>query len=340
MPQQTSLQKLKTHFPECFDKNGNFLIEKLQKSLSDAEVPFSTESYGMEWLGKSYARLLASDAPTTLLKEDTAHNALPAHAHSQNLLLKGDNLEVLKHLKEAYHEKVKMIYIDPPYNTGGDGFVYADDRKFSAPELQKLAGISEERAKQILSFTASRSNSHSAWLTFMYPRLYVAKQLLREDGVIFISIDYNEVAQLRLLMDEIFGEENFRNQIAVKRGTKSVQAQFETIEKLGIAYEQVLVYTKAVDNKFPQFYFWLEEGKSGSWNNHWRGTDRPTMRYELMGCAITEGQWRWAKKRSNDAEDKTGVPPMVSGSILIAPYFIVCFFKRDRTCALLTLVQI
>ncbi len=102
-----------------------------------------------------------------------------------------------------------MIYIDPPYNTGSDGFVYNDDRKFTVKELQNLIGIDEEKAKRILDFTQSKSNSHSAWLTFMYPRLYIAKQLLRDDGVIFVSIDDNEVAQLRLLMDEIFGEENF-----------------------------------------------------------------------------------------------------------------------------------
>ncbi|QTD38032.1 site-specific DNA-methyltransferase [Polaribacter batillariae] len=116
---------------------------------------------------------------------------------------------MLKHLSNAYYEKIKMIYIDPTYNTGSDGFVYTDDRKFTVEELQELAGISEERAKRILDFTQSKSNSHSAWLTFMYPRLYIAKQLLKEDGVIFISIDDNEVAQLKLLMDEVFGEENF-----------------------------------------------------------------------------------------------------------------------------------
>jgi len=105
--------------------------------------------------------------------------------------------------------ELESIYIDPPYNTGSDGFVYQDDRKFSVSEFRQLAGVDEEKAKRILSFVDSKSNSHSTWLTFMYPRLYIAKQLLKEDGVIFISIDDNEVAQLRLLMDEIFGEENF-----------------------------------------------------------------------------------------------------------------------------------
>src|SRR5690554_13441 len=208
-PQNKEMEVLKKHFAHCFDKNGDFQIEKFKETISEHEVNFSKESYTMDWLGKSYARLLAIDAATTLLKEDTAHNHKKENENAENLLLKGDNLEVLKHLTSAYYEKVKMIYIDPPYNTGNDGFVYQDNRKFSVEDLQELAGIDEERAQRILDFTQSKSNSHSAWLTFMYPRLYIAKQLLREDGVIFISIDDNEVAQLKLMMDEVFGEENF-----------------------------------------------------------------------------------------------------------------------------------
>ncbi|MBN2235939.1 MAG: site-specific DNA-methyltransferase, partial [Bacteroidales bacterium] len=124
-------------------------------------------------------------------------------------LIKGDNLEVLKHLTGAYYEQVKMIYIDPPYNTGSDGFTYQDDRKFTVKELQQLIGVDAEKAKRILDFTQGKSNSHSAWLTFLYPRLYISKQLLKDEGVIFVSIDDNEVTQLRLLMDEVFGEENY-----------------------------------------------------------------------------------------------------------------------------------
>ena len=204
-----NLEKLKQAFPHCFGKNGDFDFAKFKAELDSSDINIAKEGYSLDWLGKSYARILASDAATTLLKEDEAHNTKPENANSQNLLIKGDNLEVLKHLSNAYYEKVKMIYIDPPYNTGSDGFVYNDDRKFTAKQLQDLAGVSEDEAKRILEFTQSNSNSHSAWLTFMYPRLYIAKQLLKDDGVIFVSIDDNEVAQLRLLMDEIFGEENF-----------------------------------------------------------------------------------------------------------------------------------
>lgn len=235
------LEVLKTHFPQCFDKNGNFQLEKFKNLLSEKEVNFSAESYGIDWLGKSYARLLACDPATTLLKADNHHNGKPENVNSENLLIKGDNLEVLKHLVNAYYEKIKMIYIDPPYNTGGDGFVYQDDRKFTVEELQYLTGVDSEKAKRILDFTRQKSNSHSAWLTFMYPRLYIAKQLLRDDGVIFISIDDNEVAQLRLLLDEIFGEENLIAELPTIMNLKGNNDEF------GFAgtHEYTIVYSKS-----------------------------------------------------------------------------------------------
>ncbi|AYQ57121.1 adenine-specific DNA-methyltransferase [Bathymodiolus thermophilus thioautotrophic gill symbiont] len=199
---------LTANFPQCFDKNGDFIPHKMQEVVSKEGVNLSKESYSLNWLGKSYARLLANETPLTLLKEDAEHNQKPENENSENLLIKGDNLEVLKHLRHAYSESVKMIYIDPPYNTGNDGFVYADNRKFTTEQLSQLAGIDEDEAQRILEFTNSKSNSHSAWLTFMYPRLYVARELLSDDGVIFISIDDNEQTQLKMLCDEIFGEKN------------------------------------------------------------------------------------------------------------------------------------
>ncbi len=239
-----NLEKLKKDFPQCFDKNGNFDFEKFKKELAQSEIDFSKESYGMDWLGKSYARLLATDEATTLLKENEEWNNREENKGSQNLLIKGDNLEVLKHLSNAYYEKIKMIYIDPPYNTGSDGFVYQDDRKFTVEELSKLAGIDEEKAKRILDFVNSKSNSHSAWLAFMYPRLYIARQLLKDGGVIFVSIDDNEVAQLRILMDEIFGEENFVAQLVWENkegGGSSDSKHFR------IKHEYILVYSKNKD---------------------------------------------------------------------------------------------
>lgn len=203
------LAVLKNNFPQCFDKQGKFIVSKLQEILQADGVDLSRESYSLNWLGKSYARVLANEPIRTMLSEDYEHNQLEHNKNSHNLLIQGDNLEVLKHLKGAYSEKIKMIYIDPPYNTGSDGFVYQDDRSFTPEQFMELAGVELDEAKRVLDFTQSNANSHSAWLTFIYPRLYIAKQLLKEDGVIFISIDDNEQAQLKILCDEVFGEANF-----------------------------------------------------------------------------------------------------------------------------------
>ncbi|MGZ8982783.1 MAG: DNA methyltransferase [Methylotenera sp.] len=231
-------QQLQALVPAAF-KDGQLDIETLQNLLG-SEVALHDEHYGLHWLGKSYARLLANENIRTWLKADAEHNAQPGNVNSQNLLIKGDNLEVLKHLMGAYREQVKMIYIDPPYNTGSDGFVYQDDRKFTVEQLSSLAGIDEYEAKRILEFTTSSSNSHSAWLTFMFPRLYIAYELLSEKGLIFISIDNNEQAQLKILCDDIFGSGNFV--VDFCRKTKSTNNH----DKNGIngQHESTLVYAK------------------------------------------------------------------------------------------------
>lgn len=233
------LEVLKEHFSQCFDRYGNFDIEKFKIELQKQEVDFSKESYNLDWLGKSYARLLATDSATTLLKEGKEWNSKVENKNSQNLLIRGDNLEVLKHLSNAYRKEIKMIYIDPPYNTGTDGFVYQDNRKFTVEEFSKLAGIDKEKAKRVLDFVNSKSNSHSAWLTFMYPRLYIARQLLRDDGIIFVSIDDNEEAQLKILMDEIFGEENFVAKII--RLTGSTRNMSTDVD---IRHDYLIMYAK------------------------------------------------------------------------------------------------
>ena len=238
----SKIEKLKRLFPEYFDKNGNFLIEKFTQDIYN-QTDISKETYSLEWLGKSYSRVLAYEPPRTYIKEDINWNK---NNFSKNALIKGDNLEVLKHLVNAYENEIKMIYIDPPYNTGNDGFVYQDNRKFTPIELSKLAGISIEKAEKILNFLDSKSNSHSAWLTFMYPRLYIARKLLKEDGVIFVSIDDNEVAQLKLLMDEIFGEENFVGMFSVEINPKGRKNS----NYISISNDYCLVYAKFQDKGY------------------------------------------------------------------------------------------
>lgn len=330
---------LKKSFSHCFDKNGRFDFNKFKKDFSkQTDLDFSNESYGMDWLGKSYARLLASDEATTLLKEDKGWNEKEENKKSENLLIKGDNLEVLKHLSNAYHEKIKMIYIDPPYNTGSDGFVYEDDRKFTTKELSELAGIDEERAKRILDFTQSQSNSHSAWLTFMYPRLYIAKHLLKDDGVIFISIDDNEVSQLRILMDEIFGEENFvgiatrkTRGYATTKGDAELQSLNDYIliyfkSKSTSKFNKKIIGKKTYPHKDERGKYYLvplqDNGPHGTREarpNLWypiyqlkdgtlsyKKSEKNAKEYLPAMHQNKEGSWMWSKKKfDTDSKDLT-----------------------------------
>ena len=164
--------------------------------------------YELNWIGKSYAKTLVSNQTDKVLVPDDKHNSEAINSHSDNIFIEGDNLDALKILQSSYTGKVKMIYIDPPYNTGRK-FIYSDKFTWTSDELSKALGVTHTEAKQIIKNTSRSHLSHSAWLTFMYPRLCLARDLLTDDGVIFISIDDNEQAQLKLLCDEVFGEENF-----------------------------------------------------------------------------------------------------------------------------------
>lgn len=230
------LAVLKKHFPSCFDKDGDFIQERMMEIIAANEVEVSKESYSLNWLGKSYAKLLANLPPKKLMGVDANHNTQEENQPSDHLLFKGDNLDVLKHLVNSYGEKVKMIYIDPPYNTGKDGFAYNDDRKFTKEQLSELAGIELDEAERILKYTEKGDSSHSAWLTFMYPRLHIARELLGEDGVIFISLDDNELAQIRVLCDEIFGEQNFLGNVVWKNVTDNNPTNIATEHEYIIAY--------------------------------------------------------------------------------------------------------
>ncbi|ULJ68667.1 site-specific DNA-methyltransferase [Wielerella bovis] len=277
-PENERLALLKQHFPNCFDKHGAFLPEKMADMLRSDGIPIQKEGYHyLNWLGKSYARVLKDTPPETLLAEDTEHNRQPENANSENLLIKGDNLEVLKHLKHAYKNQIKMIYIDPPYNTGSDGFVYQDDRKFTPEQLAELGSMSLEEAQRVLEFTAKKSNSHSAWLTFMYPRLYVARELLREDGVIFISIDDNEQAQLKILCDEVFGEENFVAECIHKNNSSKNQAKF-----IGVSTEYLFVYAKSLERLSVMHSNWRVK-KEGT-----KDIAKKFKQLKLMGLNIDE----------------------------------------------------
>ncbi|MGQ4518866.1 site-specific DNA-methyltransferase [Dermabacteraceae bacterium P13077] len=200
------IERLRAALPEYFDKDGAFMLNRLQESLKEGNVSITKEGYELKFLGKSYAKYLTSTKTETIIVPDLEHNSQPENKNSENLYIVGDNLDALKHLLGSYAGQVKCIYIDPPYNTGSDGFVYNDDFGFTASQLVDKIGLSKDEAERVLDLQGK--SSHSAWLTFMYPRLQLAKELLTDDGVIFISIDENEQANLSLIADEVFGEMN------------------------------------------------------------------------------------------------------------------------------------
>ena len=242
-PNTKLLNQLKENFPNFFDKDNNFKIDKFKNALKSDEINITKEGYELNFLGKSYARFQTSTETETIISPLTDHNNKDENINSENLYIIGDNLDALKHLLKSYSKKVKCIYIDPPYNTGSDGFVYPDNFKFDSATLSNKMGIDEDEAERIIDMRGK--STHSAWLTFMYPRLVLARELLSDDGVIFISIDDNEHANLKLICDEFFGEENFINNFTWLNNLTGRQ-----ISGIGAAKtnEPILVYSKSKDS--------------------------------------------------------------------------------------------
>lgn len=209
-PEQEKLNELKKVLPEVFAE-GKVDWEKLKATLGE-DINFSNERYVLNWAGKSEAfKILQTPSTKTLIpaKEESVN-----FDDTEHIFIEGENLEVLKVLQKSYFGKVKMIYIDPPYNTGNDSFIYPDKFSETKADYAKRVGDKDEEGymtKDGMFKKNSKENGqyHSNWLNMMMPRLYLAKNLLKQDGVIFVSIDDNEVHNLRLLMNEIFGEENF-----------------------------------------------------------------------------------------------------------------------------------
>jgi adenine-specific DNA-methyltransferase len=198
-----NLLKLKTLFPEAFSE-GKIQFETLRQLLGDA-VDESDEKYGLNWHGKRRARQIALTPSTGTLRPCPEESV--DWDTTQNLMIEGDNLEVLKLLQKSYAGRVKLIYIDPPYNTGKD-FVYPDNFRDSITNYLELTGQVEAGIRMNANMESS-GRFHTDWLNMMYPRLRLARSLLRDDGVIFITIDDAEQANLRKIGDEVFGEENF-----------------------------------------------------------------------------------------------------------------------------------
>ncbi|MEK7684601.1 MAG: site-specific DNA-methyltransferase, partial [Verrucomicrobiota bacterium] len=182
------------------------------------------------------------------------------------------NLLALKALEQEFSGKIKCVYWDPPFNTGS-AFEHYDD-----------------------------GMEHSLWLSLMRDRLECIRKLLADDGFIFVQIDYRESARLKLLMDEVLGVPCFRNEIIVGRGTKNVQSQFADIDSLASGHDTIYLYAKNSGARLKTLFARMEDPQPGKWDTFWRGTDRPTMRYELFGITPAKGQWRWSKERAYEAK--------------------------------------
>ena len=242
-PTNEKLKQLKQLLPEAFAE-GKLDWEKLKASLEE-DISFADERYVLNWAGKSNA-FREIQMPTTKTLAPCKKESVDWD-HTEHIFIEGENLDVLRTLQKSYYNKVKMIYIDPPYNTGNDSFIYPDNFSETKEEYLKRVGDKDEEGYMISDYSFSQNSKengqyHSNWLNMMYPRLHLAKNLLKEDGVIFVSIDDNEVHNLRLMMNEIFGEENFVAELIWRKKTGASDSK-----GFSIITEYILVYVKSID---------------------------------------------------------------------------------------------
>ena len=305
------LAKLRQLFPEAFTEDK---IDWARLKATLGEAVDLGERYGLSWKGKG-------DVFATI-QEKTVQTLHPDQANSVdwdttgNMFIEGDNLAALKILHKAYYGKVKMIYIDPPYNTGND-FIYNDDFKQTRRSYEAEVGITDDEGSVVRDDglrTNTGGHKHSNWLNMMYPRLFLARNLLRQDGVIFVSIDDNEVHDLRLMMNEIFGEENFISQIIWKKKGTSTNVNGAQISSLT---EYILVYGRSSKTELAQRWFSkdervynkldsigayrttvIEKKSSGSY-------DRNTMKFEILGRKPREGKrWQIGLTKAKELEER------------------------------------
>ncbi len=303
-----NIEKIAELFPnvitEAKDEKGNLVkavdFELLKQELSDRVVEGDRERYRLTWPGKKEAMLLAN-LPTSKTLRPVKEESVDWE-NTGNIYIEGDNLEVLKILQESYLNKIKCIYIDPPYNTGKD-FIYRDNFRQSREEYLADSGQVDDDSNRLFQNTETNGRFHSDWLSMMYPRLKLARNLLREDGVIFISIDDNEVHNLRKICDEVFGERNFICMFI----WKSKLGKVGTTNIISHTHEYVVAYSKSIEKIcFRMVEKHTEERKENlrQWGQADRKEDRPSMFYPIVidGIEIypirddgSEGRWRVGK---------------------------------------------
>lgn len=304
-----NLKRLKDIFPEAFVE-GKVDFDVLRQLLSGV-VDEHEEKYGLNWHGKRRARQLALTPSIGTLRpcpEDSID-----WDTTRNLMIEGDNLEVLKLLHKSYAGKVKLIYIDPPYNTGND-FVYPDDYRDNIRNYLELTGQSDSKNVRLSTNVDTSGRFHTDWMNMMYPRLILARDMLRADGLICISIDDNEVANLRLMCDEIFGLENCIEEVVWKNkyGSGAYTKGFANVHEYLLIYSKGLIANIAAplsedqraayknkDSKFPVRGGFLTQPLATTSKD-----DRPNLRYPIRHNGIEiwpEKQWIWTKDRFEQA---------------------------------------
>ena len=275
---------------------------ELLKQMLSPDVVDGDEAYEFTWVGKKAAIVEANKPIRKTLRPCVAESK--NWDTTENLYIEGDNLEVLKLLQESYLGKVKMIYIDPPYNTGND-FIYADDFMRSQEEENAQMGMYDEDENRLFKNTDTNGRFHSDWCSMIYSRLILARNLLSDDGFIAISIGEEESYNLRKISNEVFGDANFRNILAVRRYDKNLNLQFAEngLTTMNVGLEYILIYSKKPATKMVAIYKASsdERSQSGYWKGFWNNADRPTMRYDVLGVTPADGQWKWKKEVADEA---------------------------------------
>lgn len=305
------LDKLKELLPELFSCDGNLNIQNLY-DLANKYSSAKKEKYEFNWAGKLQCQKLALEPTNSCLMPNIKKSV--NFDKTQNIIIEGDNLEVLKTLYQPYFEKIKCIYIDPPYNTGKD-FIYNDKRDENQHAYWQRSGAMSDGVK-LETNPESTGRKHSLWCSFIYPRLMLARNLLSQDGVIFVSIDDNEVHNLRKMMDEVFGEDNF-----VSMFTRKGSGGRQDSKHYAIVHEYILCYSRSIDNfesdkenksdeKFPYYddvkKSYYKTQLLRKWGENSKRSDRPNLFYPIpdpegndnfpMLNDNEDGCWRWGKE--------------------------------------------
>jgi len=307
-------EKLKAAFPEVFTEGGKIDFERLKMTLGEM-VDSGKERYGMNWPGKAECfRTIQTPSRASLrpCREESVN-----FDTTENLIIEGDNLEVLKLLQKGYLGKVKMIYIDPPYNTGSD-FIYPDNYSEDLETYLSYTGQVDAEGKKFSTNTETDGRFHSKWMNMMYPRLFLARNLLKNDGLIFISIDDNEAENLRKICNEIFGEENFIDTIIWKKryGGGAKEKYLVTLHEYILVYARSKndienIYVPLTQASIDRYYKNKDEyfEKRGAFRTHPLESmksfeDRPNLKFSIKAPDGTEvypkRQWRWSKETVQD----------------------------------------